>query len=451
MTNDKASVAILGSGISGLSTAYALSKKGAKVTVYEQSSEAGGSIRTGQKDGWLIEHGPNTLMVRSKKIWNLLEELGLKYEILEANQKAKKRFIVKNGKPLPLPGSLMDFLQTGLFSAKAKLRLLKEPFINPGNKADECIADFVSRRLGKEILDYAINPFVAGIFAGDPQKLSVKHTFGKLYELEQEYGSLSKGMIKKKKGTAGKKALISFKKGLQTLPQALHDELGKSVKLNHHISTLEFSENRWQLQFENGESAKHDIIISSLPAHSLSAIMQQEKITRITDRLEKIPYAPMSVLHLGYKNENIHHPLDGFGMLVPEVEEFEILGALFSSTLFPGRAPENHSLFTVFLGGARNPDLAHRSKDELIEKTRLDLDQLLGISGTPEFANHTYWKQAIPQYEVGYDNYLETMKEAEKESKGLFLTGNIRGGVSVPDCIGNGFETAEKVALLING
>ncbi len=450
MTNSKTSVAILGAGISGLSTAYALSKRGVEVTVYEKNSEAGGSIRTDRKDGWLVEQGPNTLMVRSKEIWNLLEELGLKSEMLEANQKANKRFIVKNGKPLPLPGSLMDFLRTGLFSGRAKLRLLKEPFINPGDKADECIADFVIRRLGEEILDYAINPFVAGIFAGDPQKLSVKHTFDKLYEFEQEYGSLCKGMLKMRKSSAGKKALISFKKGLQTLPRVLHDKLGESVQLNHRITALKFSESKWQLQFQNGKRAEHDIIISCLPAHCLSTIMQQENITRITDRLEKMPYAPMSVLHLGYKNENIHHPLDGFGMLVPEVEDFKILGALFSSTLFPGRAPENHSLLTVFLGGARNPDLAHRSKDELIEKTQPDLDQLLGISGTPEFANHTYWKKAIPQYEVGYESYLKTMKEAEKEFKGFFLAGNIRGGVSVPDCISNGLETAEKVALFIN-
>lgn len=451
MTNDNTSVAILGAGISGLSTAYALSKKGVRVTVYEKNSEAGGSIRTDHKDGWLIEHGPNTLMVRSKEIWNLLEELELESNILEANRKAKKRFIVKNGEPLTLPGSLMGFLRTGLFSGKAKLRLFKEPFINPGNKTDECIADFVRRRLGKEILDYAINPFVAGIFAGDPQKLSVKHTFGKLYELEQEYGSLSKGMLKKRKSRAGKKALISFKKGLQALPQALHDKLGESVQLNHRITALKYSESSWQLQFQNGNRAEHDIIISCLPAHCLSTIMQQENTTHITDRLGKIPYAPMSVLHLGYRNENIHHPLDGFGMLVPEVEDFKILGALFSSTLFPGRAPENHSLLTVFLGGARNPDLAHQPKDELIEKAQLDLNQLLGIYGTPEFVNHTYWKQAIPQYEVGYDDYLKIMKEAEEEYKGLFLTGNIREGVSVPDCIGNGLETAEKVALLING
>ena len=451
MTNGKTSVALLGAGISGLSTAYALSKKGVNVTVYEQSSEAGGSIRTGQKDGWLIEHGPNTLMVRSKEIWNLLGELGLKSEILEANRNAKKRFIVRNGKPLPLPGSILGFLRTGLFSGSAKLRLFKEPFINPGNKEDESIADFVSRRLGKEILDYAINPFVAGIFAGDPQKLSLKHTFSMLYELEQEHGSLSKGMIKKRKGSSGKKALISFKKGLQRLPQALHNELGESVCLNHRITALKFSESRWQLQFQNGKSAEHDIVISCLPAHSLSEIMQGEKPANTIGRLEKIPYAPMSVLHLGYKSEKIQHPLDGFGMLVPEVEDFEILGALFSSTLFEGRAPDNHSLLTVFMGGARNPELAHQSKDELVEKAQLELDQLLGVSGTPEFVNHTYWKHAIPQYEVGYESYLKTMQEAERKFNGFFLAGNIRNGVSVPDCIGNGLETAEKVALFING
>lgn len=450
MTKKKSSVAVLGAGISGMSIAYALKKKDIEVTVYEKSGQVGGVIKSKTQNGWLIEQGPNTLMARSEEVWDLLEELNLVDRIEEAGQLAKKRFIVKESRPQPLPMSLTDFIKTDLLTGKAKLRLFKEPFIHAENKPDESIADFVVRRFGKEVLDYAVNPFVAGIFAGDPKILSVKHTFKKLYELERNFGSVSKGMFANKSGKSGKKALISFSGGLQTLPEAMRDKLGDAIKLDYRINALEYSGDRWSLEFENEETANHDIIISCLPAHVLSSIMQEERVEKITNQLNKITYAPMSIIHLGYKKEQIRHPLDGFGMLVPEVENFEILGTLFSSSLFPGRAPDDYALLTTFIGGARNPELAHKSKDILVEKVQLELDQLLGVAGTPEFVGHTYWEKAIPQYEVGYDSYLEAMRKAEEELPGFFISGNIRGGVSVPDCISNGFETAEKIALLLN-
>ncbi|MDX1585982.1 MAG: protoporphyrinogen oxidase [Balneolaceae bacterium] len=451
MTNNKSSVGVLGAGISGLATAYALVRKGIDVTIYEQEDQAGGSIRTGRSGGWLLEYGPNTLMVRSDTVWNLIDELGLNTEVQEASRIASKRFIVKNGMPKPLPMSLKDFLTTDLLSASAKLRLFKEPFISGEDKDDESIADFIQRRLGKEVLDYAINPFVAGIYAGDPKKLSVKHTFNMLFELEQQYGSISWGMLKRDRKTSAKKSLISFTDGLQTLADKLAEKLDHSLKLNHRISRLQPSGNKWEVHFHNHDSVLHDALISCLPAHVLSNVMNEENEASPAGKLENITYAPMSVLHLGYEKSQISHPLDGFGMLVPEVEEFEILGALFSSSLFPGRAPDGHALLTVFVGGSRYPELAHLSKEELVEKVQLELDRLLAISGTPTFTAHTYWKEAIPQYEVGYDTYLATMEKIEEENRGLFITGNIRGGVSVPDCITGGFETAEKAVSLLKG
>lgn len=451
MTNSKSSVGVLGGGISGLCAAHFLMKQGIDVSIYEQNDVVGGSIRTVQKNDWLIEKGPNTIMVRSEKVWKLLEELELDAEMIEANREAKKRYIVKDGEPTPLPMSLWDFISTDILSGSAKLRLFKEPFINAADKKDESIADFIKRRFGQEVLDYAINPFVAGIFAGDPKKLSVKQTFNMLYELEREYGSVSRGMIKRDKKKTVKKALISFVDGLQVLPRTLGDILGESLKLNHRVKKIQKSGDKWSLQFQNGETATHDIVIACLPAHTLSEVMQGEEEKPYAQKLKEIPYAPMSIIHLGYKEKKIHHSLDGFGLLVPEVEDFEILGTLFSSSLFPGRAPVDHALLTTFVGGSRNPAMARLEKDELVAKVQLELDQLLGISGTPEFVRHTFWEKAIPQYEVGYDTYLETMEEAEENFPGLFFAGNIRGGVSVPDCITNGLETAEKAATLLKG
>jgi oxygen-dependent protoporphyrinogen oxidase len=258
-------------------------------------------------------------------------------------------------------------------------------------------------------------------------------------------------MIKRDKKPSARKALISFVDGLQTLPQKLSEKLGDSLKRNHQIKQLQRSRDAWELQFTDSEPAEHEVVIACLPAHTLSEVLQGEREKSYAEKLKEIPYAPMSIIHLGYKEEQIHHPLDGFGLLVPEVEDYEILGTLFSSSLFPGRAPAGHALLTTFIGGSRYPELAHLETDGLAEKVQLELDQLLGVSGTPAYVGHTYWEKAIPQYEVGYDTFLETMEEAEENFPGLFFAGNIRGGVSVPDCITNGLETAEKAATLLKG
>lgn len=444
MTSKKSSVGILGAGISGLSVAYALNKKGVDVSVYEQEESVGGVIQSKQIDGWLVEQGPNTILVRSEKVWNVIHDLNLDAQVLEAGRESKNRFIVRNGELVPLPISLMDFLKTELFSGSAKLRLLKEPFIPASEGANESVAHFIKRRLGKEVLDYAVHPFVSGIFAGDPEKLSIKHTFSILRELEQKHGSILKGMLKRKKNST-RRALISFKNGLQMLPEALCKKTGNAVKPDHRVTGISFSGDSWSLQFENGREAEHKVIISTLPAHALVHGMQDEKAAALISRLEGICYAPVSVIHLGFKREKIRHPLDGFGMLIPETEEYDILGTLFSSSLFPGRAPEGYVLLTSFVGGAENPERARQPKKDLVAEVQLALDRLLGISGTPEFVKHTFWENALPQYELGYDYFLETMNEIEKKFPGLYLAGNIRGGVSVPDCIENGLQKAEEI------
>lgn len=447
---NKRTAGVLGAGITGLTVARTLSQKGIAVTLYEQGDTVGGAIQSRQSDGWLMELGPNTIMVRSPKIWELLDEVGLNEQILEAGSTAKKRFIVHDGKMKALPMSPADFITTGIFSAKAKLRLFKEPFIS-ASEQEENIAEFVERRLGKEILDYAVNPFVGGIFAGDPQKLSLRHTFPKLHEFEKKHGSLTRGLFRRDKKKTVRKALISFRNGLEALPNALHEQLGDTVKLKQKVSSIRRSGHKLELYFEDGGIAKHDAVISTIPLPQLASCFSESNssASKLTGELSTVSYAPLSVLHLGYRKEQLRHPLDGFGMLVPEKENYNLLGALFSSSLFPGRAPEGHRLLTCFIGGSRNPELARLPKDELVEKAQADLDQLLGIRGKPEMVRHTFWEKAIPQYEVGYGSYLKKMDELESEYKGLFLSGNFRGGVSVPDCISGGFETAEKAALFL--
>ena len=445
MTNKNTTVGILGGGISGLSTAYALAQKGVQATVYEGRDQVGGAIHSISKNGWLIEEGPNTLMVKSQATWDLLSDLGLTNQIVEANELSSKRFVVKDASPVALPNSAGSFLSTPILSAGAKLRLLKEPFVAPSVKHDESIARFIKRRLGRQPLDYGVNPFVSGIFAGDPKKLSIKHTFSSLWEMEQKHGSIFKGMINREKSdTKTKRALLSFKDGNQMLPKALANALPVPVQPSTQITDAKHDQKEWIVTGQsNGQpfEARHDCLISTLPTHTLPDIFG----TRLFGELSELPYAPLSVMALGFRSQQIQHPLDGFGMLIPEIEGYQTLGALFSSTLFPGRAPEGHQLLTCFIGGDRNPDAAQKSTKELQNILLDELGELLDIEGEPVLTHHRYWPKAIPQYKVGFDHYLSLMKEIEKQHTGLYLGGNYRGGVSVPDCLSAGFETAQKV------
>lgn len=456
MANNIPSVGIVGGGISGLCTAYALQKHGVEPTVYEKASSPGGVIKSVRQDPWLVELGPNTLMLRSKKIEELLDDLNIKSEIMPANRHSRKRYIVKNGSLHPLPLSVSDFITTDLFSSKAKLNLFREPFVSRAGNKDETVAEFITRRLGKEVLDYAVNPFIAGIYAGDPKALSIKHTFSRLHELEQQSGSLLLGGLKSllsNRSSADKpkqKGLLSFRNGLQTLPLALDRELSGSVKTDCEITGIERTETGWRIvEGSNRQVFDHDIVVYTAPLHKIPSIQLKINSDSELKNLSELRYAPIATVALGYRKEHIGHPLDGFGMLVPEAEPFHLLGCLFSSSLFPGRAPEGHHLLTCFLGGDRNPELVDWQDEEIKQMVLKDLSTLLGISGSPVFEVTSRWEQAIPQYGLDYDRYLDTMDLVEKKHPGFFLTGSFRNGVSVPDCILNAFETADSITSFL--
>lgn len=449
MPNKNPSVGILGAGISGLCAAYVLGQQNIKCTVYEKSDEVGGVIRTFAHNGWMVEEGPNTLMVKSDTVWDLLEDLGLGDQIIEANQAAKKRFIVKDGQPETLPTSISGLFRSNLLSTVAKFRLLKEPFAAASEEEDESVAQFIERRLGPEPLDYGVNPFVSGIYAGDPKSLSVRHTFSSLWEMEQSYGSLLEGIFKRdRSNSSAKRALISFKKGNQQLPKTLVKTMSGNIRTSTQVQSIQKHNEGWKVTgIANGGEfeTQHDCLISTIPAQNFHQVFESD----LSKKLAELPYAPLSVLALGFKESQISHPLDGFGMLVPEVENLHFLGSLFPSTLFPGRVPDGHQLLTCFIGGARQPEIATKSTKELESLLIEELDKLIGIKGKPAFIHHKYWPRAIPQYEVGYDYYLSLMTDIEKENPGLYLDGNIRGGVSVPDCISSAIETAQKAASFL--
>jgi len=448
------SVGVIGAGIAGLTAAYQLQKQGASVHVFEAADRTGGVIRSETTEGYLVERGPNSIRAGAAALETVIDDLDLREERIWANDAADARYVVRDGTPTPLPRSVRSFLSTDLFSTRAKLRLLAEPFIGRREATDESVAAFTRRRLGPEMLDYAVAPFVGGVFAGSPEDLSVRHAFRRLATLEGEYGSLFLGAIRRALASSDEESqnapsgLFSFRDGLQTLPNALADALGDRINLNAPVSALDRDGDKWQVSVQSADEQERlrtfDALVSTVPLHRLAAMDVDSPVD--LSPLEEVWYPPLSVLALGYPRDAVDHPLDGFGLLVPPVEDdLNILGTIFSSTLFPGRAPDGHVLLTTFVGGARAPEHATTDADSLQPTVERDLDRLLGVEGPPVFRRHVYWPNAIPQYTVGYESVKETLDELERQHPRLAFAGNYRQGVSVGDALTSGVDAADHL------
>ena len=449
------SVAVIGAGITGLTAAYDLHRRGFRVTVFEQSGRTGGSINTISENGYLIEAGPNSLQYGAPELKQLVKDLGLESELVQANPLAKRRFLVRGGKFVPVPSSPGSFIGTPLFGLRTKLSIFAELLARPRIRTtDLSLAELVRSHFTQELVDYAVNPLIAGIYAGDPEKLSVRHAFPSLWEAERSHGSIIRGMMaaskaKKARGESGVAPIVSFRRGLQQLTDTLVAQLpAGTVRLGTTAETfLGGKTNRlvWKNSSQTGTD-EFDAIVLAVPAGALAQLSFGSLGERPMASLESVTHPPVSSIFLGYRRDQISHPLDGFGGLVPAVEKRDVLGILFSSTLFPGRAPEGHVGLTVFVGGMRQPSHARLPTAQLLAKISRDLAELVGAKGEPAFVRHTFWPRAIPQYGLGYEQPKETLATIEKDHAGLFIGGNVRDGVSLPDCVKGGLKLAERVA-----
>jgi oxygen-dependent protoporphyrinogen oxidase len=452
-------IIVLGAGISGLATAYWLYKDGYDVSVLEQNPEAGGSMISRRESDYLVDYGPNSGLETTPLIRRLVDETGISDELVYANEKGNKRYILKNNRLFPLPMNPPSFISTKLFSTKAKLRLLAEPFI--GKSEDgyyQSVSQFVRRRLGQEFLDYAINPFVAGVFAGNPDELSVKSAFPKLYRLEEVYGGLIKGMIKgakerKQSEEQSKQSarMFSFKNGMQTFPKSIAEKLKTQINYECRVKSVERIENLWRVVFDQKGEQKEllaNVVLSTVPAYSAGKVFScvDKKLREHTD---KIYYPPVMVLFLGYRKENIRQQLDGFGYLIPKIENKSYLGAIWSSVIFPNRAEKDNACFTIFIGGARSPELFGMQKDELIKKVLDEFHSTMKINSNPVFISDRLWDKAIPQYNIGYIEHEKYFEQFENENPGIFLSGNYRGGISVGDCVKNSEVVFKKIGKVM--
>ncbi|TSA25569.1 MAG: protoporphyrinogen oxidase [Ignavibacteriales bacterium] len=465
--NNKKKITILGAGISGLATAYWLNKDRFDVQILEANGKPGGSMETSFENGFLVDYGPNSGLETTPLIRQLVYEIGLSNEMVYANESSNKRYILRNGKLHALPTSPPALIKSNLFSLRGKIRLACEPFIGKSNDGYyQSMAEFVRRRLGQEFLDYAIDPFVSGVFAGDPNKLSVKSAFPKLYRLEEVYGGLVKGMIKgarerKKRAEQSKQnaKMFSFINGMQSFPMAIAKKLegkilyGSRVKsVERRVQSVESENGKWKVTFEK-DGKIHEIIsdyvLSTIPVYEASKIFSglDEEFSKHDD---DIYYPPVMVLYLGFKKEQIGQPLDGFGYLIPSKEKKIFLGAIWSSTIFPNRCEEDKAAFTLFVGGARSPHLFGMDKEELTNKVLNEFKEIMKISGDPIFVNSKIWQKAIPQYNIGYIEHENYFDRFESKNPGIFLSGNYRGGISVGDCVKNSETVYKKIIAKIN-
>jgi oxygen-dependent protoporphyrinogen oxidase len=440
-------IVVVGAGISGLSCAWFLRSRGHDVRVLEAGPQAGGCLGSARHDGFLIEAGPNSTLLRNGALGELVQALGLGDQLIEADRAAKRRYVVKDERLVALPGSPGAFLATPLFSTAAKLRLLLEPFHRRA-RDEESIAQFVRRRLGPEFLDWAIDPFVSGVYAGDPERLSVRAAVAKIHALEAEHGSLLLGALARlararSSGPMPVGRLISFRDGMQTLARALAELLGAVVQCGVEVTAIERSIDGWRVHTSAGEQRAERLVLS-VPAYRAATLLAPLD-GGLAAELAAIHYPPVASVALGFARDQVSHPLDGFGMLIPSRAGRQTLGALFSSTLFPGRAPAGQVLLTAFIGGARKPAIAALDEGVIVQQVLADLGPLLGVRGAPVLARVRRWPRAIPQYELGHLERLARIDARLAALPGLHLRANWRDGISVGDCVANAARFAAQL------
>lgn len=458
-------IAIIGAGISGLSTAYAIERLAGEaglaveVTVFEREERTGGKIWSIKEEGYLCEWGPNGFLDSKPMTLDLCDHLGIRDRLKRSNDNARKRFIYSGGRLNRLPENGPMFLQSKLISWPGKIRLVQE-FIKPKRTdgVDETLADFARRRLGAEALDKLIGPMVSGIFAGNPETMSLKSCFPRIHELEQEYGGLLKAMMKlarqkKAETKAGKQVasaagpggvLTSFVDGIQELTDATVRGLKGKVQTGNAVSGLKPIEGGWELRLADGSNFDAEVVVSAAPAHVLKELTWSLD-GELSELLDGIPYATMNIICFGYEQAKIERNLDGFGYLIPKKEGCKILGTLWDSSIFPARAPEGHVLLRSMMGGATNPEAIDLSDAEVKERTMAELKKIMGISAEPDFVRIFRHQRAIPQYVVGHAERLAAIDERLKAHAGLILTGNAFFGIGLNDCVNAADKAGEQV------
>ncbi|MCK9410908.1 MAG: protoporphyrinogen oxidase [Prolixibacteraceae bacterium] len=448
-------VVIIGAGLTGLTTAFHLQKRGLDFVVLEQANRAGGVIHSVSENGFLYEEGPNSGVISNAEVLHLFEELGDDCELEVAGGTVKKRYVLKNGKWEALPGGLKSAVTTPLFSLKDKFRILLEPFRPKGKDPHETLAGLVRRRLGNSFLNYAIDPFIIGVYAGDPGRLVPKYALPKLYQLEQQYGSFIGGTVKKqfqpkteemKRVTRG---VFSVRGGISALINALVKNIGEDrILLNCNEILVNPVANHFEVSYLNSQGERISIetrkVISTIGAHQLDKVMSFINSVSLA-KITSLHYTKVLEVIVGFK-EWKGMKLDAFGGLIPFVEKRDLLGVLFMSALFKDRAPEGGALFSIFMGGVRRPDIFQLPDEAVLEIVRKEFCDLMKVVDfQPDLFKIIRHSYAIPQYEADSGERFNTIADIEHKYPGLVIGGNLRDGIGMADRILQGKKLSEAV------
>jgi len=477
-------VAIIGGGISGLSSAFYLKNlieekgKDIEVVILEKDSRCGGNIVTDQVDGFTVDGGPDCFITEKPWALKLCQEMGLAENLVATNEEKKNVFILWKGElhPLPegfmllVPTSFMPFILSSLISPLGKLRVALDLII-PRKKSDEeeSLADFVKRRLGREILEKIAEPLVAGIHAGSPETMSLKSTFPRFIDLEQEYGSLIRGMYHRMKsyhkamraknsGEPSYTMFMTLEEGMGGLINKLESIIDKkSIFLNHSITKIikisgksSGNNTTYQVHGKGGDALTAEAVILATPAYTSSGFLK-EIDKKLAEQLLTIPYISTATVSLAYQNSDLTHPLNGFGFVIPRKEKREIMASTWSSVKFLSRAPAEKTLLRCFVGGVNSEHLVTLDDKTLESMVKNELKEIMGIKSQPLFTRIYRWEKSMPQYTVGHTEKIALVEDMLDEHPGLFLTGSGYYGIGISDCVRHANEVAGQVMDFLKG
>lgn len=447
---------VLGAGISGLALAWYLTQKwgnNASVTIIEKDHRVGGWIKTVNEEGYLFEQGPRSCRVRGEETTTLelIEQLGLKDEVIAGSPKAKIKYLWFDGKLQKMPSTLLGSLFHPL-TRKALFPCIREFFRPNGSRTDESVYDFISRRFNSSIAEQFVDPLVSGIYAGDMRQLSIKSSFPHLYYWEKNHGSVLRGILAKKKGSTKprsafitkmlKEPLFSFKKGMETLPLALFEKLKHNIMLSTEVSSFHFNDNGVTLTLSNGQQLHADHCFSTLPAHAVAPLLAPHSSSLEQD-LSKLQRSSVALVSLGYQQPVLKYK--GFGYLVPAKENENVLGVVWDSAIFPEQQSDPHlTRITVMLGGSRMPQIMEMDEGGQALIALNAVSKHLSINNLPHTLRVTHATDAIPQYPVGHQALVQSIESGVSSlSPHLTLAGTSFYGVAINDCI----QTAKRLAL----
>jgi len=492
-------IVIIGGGITGLAAAHRLLERSqelreqVQVTLLEAGPRVGGIVQTEEREGFLLERGPDSFISEKPHALELARQLGLESRLIETNKNHRRSFIVRQGRLLPVPegfhllapARLWPFITSGIFSWPGKARMAMDLLLprrrvngNAGAKTDantdESLAHFVRRRLGREALERMAQPMIGGIYTADPETLSLQATMPRFLEMEREHRSLIRAVRKQssiptvregpKSETSGARysLFLSFDRGMQLLTDKLEERIlnfksqiaedgsspQPSIRVNTAVESLTLERGdeppKWILKTDRNETLFADAVCLALPAR-VSAQLLRNVDAQLASELDGISYASSGTINLAYKRAEIPHQLDGFGFVVPFIEKRSLIACTFSSVKFAGRAPEDCALLRAFVGGALQPEMLTLPEADLISRVREDLRDLLGIERPPLFSELTKWEHSMPQYRVGHLEKVQRIQERVALLPQMTLAGNAYSGLGIPDCIRSGEAAADQL------